>query len=343
MLTRVTTVAGLAVFALVTGAAPALADDGWGHTDCTQSPNPGCELRAGTGGGNSDGDQGKGRSPGHRGNSGDTDQSGGGGDRIVSGGANLAQCQYQLSDYQWPPPNGGPQPAAFVVPPGSGVVTAVPAVLHPPGAPVRARFAVASLRGTDVPPASGGWYIYRCTGPGLRDALYRPPVWIPNGPGAPPSPAELAQQARSQLRLPTPKIKTNPAGDQLVNLPTWLWADRGSWNPVSATAAVPGVSVTAVATPTSVTWSMGDGGSVTCTGPGSPFRPGGDPRSASPDCGYTYHASSAGRPGDAFPATATVHWTVTWSGAGQGGTFPNMTTSESVPFRVAESEGIATR
>ena len=40
--------------------------------------------------------------------------------------------------------------------------------------------------------------------------------------------------------------------------------------------------------------------------------------------------------------TATVNWTVTWSGAGQGGTFPNMTTSASVAFRVAESQGIAT-
>jgi hypothetical protein len=165
---------------------------------------------------------------------------------------------------------------------------------------------------------------------------------MPNGPGAQPSPAELAQQARSQLRLPTPKVKANPAGDQLVNLSTWLWLDRGGWGPVSATAEVPGVSVTAVATPTSVTWSMGDGGSVTCTGPGSPFPAGGDPKGTSPDCGYTYHTSSAGRPGDAFPVTATVNWTVTWSGAGQGGTFPNLTTSESVAFRVAESQGIAT-
>ncbi|MEV0675886.1 hypothetical protein AB0I60_05110 [Actinosynnema sp. NPDC050436] len=36
--------------------------------------------------------------------------------------------------------------------------------------------------------------------------------------------------------------------------------------------------------------------------------------------------------------TATVHWTVTWSGAGQGGTFPDMTTTGSAMFRVAESQ-----
>jgi hypothetical protein len=345
MLKHVTTIAGLAAFALIIGAAPALAD-GWGHTDCSQSANPGCELRAGTGGSNG-GNLG-GVSPGRHGssgngNSGSTDPSGGGGDRIIGEGANLAQCQYQLSDYQWPPPNSGPRPAAFVLPPESGAVSVEPAVFHPQGGPVMAQFAMVSLPLADAPGPSGAWYVYQCTGSGLRDGLYRPPVWMLNGPGASPSPAELAQQARSQLRLPAPKIKASPGGDQLVNLPTWLWLDRGSWGPVSATAAVPGVSVTAVAAATSMTWSMGDGGSVTCTGPGTPFPSGGDPRSASPVCGYTYHTSSAGRPGEAFPVTATVNWTVRWSGAGQGGTFPNLSTSATVPFRVAESEAITTR
>ncbi len=93
------------------------------------------------------------------------------------------------------------------------------------------------------------------------------------------SPAEIARLARSQLRLPTPTIAANPGGDQLVNLPTWMWLTSG-WESMSATASVPGVSVTAVATPTSVTWSMGDGVTVTCTGAGTPFRPGGDPKSA---------------------------------------------------------------
>jgi hypothetical protein len=347
MLKRTSTIVGLAVAVLVMGTAPVFADPGWGSAACSQYPTPGCELRAGTGGSNG-GNLG-GVSPGRHGssgngNSGSTDPSGGGGDRIVGEGANLAQCQYQLSDYQWPPPGGGPRPAAFVVPPEPGAVTTEPAVFHLQGEPVTAQVAMVSLQLADAPEPSGAWYVYKCTGPGLRDGVYRPPVWMPHGqPGASPSPAELAQQARSQLRLPAPKIKANPAGDQLVGLPTWLWLDRGSWGPVSATAAVPGVSVTAVATPTSVTWSMGDGGSVTCTGPGTPFPSGGDPKSASPVCGYTYHTSSAGRPGDAFPVTATVDWTVRWSGAGQGGTFPNITTSETLPFRVAESEAITTR
>ncbi|AXB46124.1 hypothetical protein H5411_33710 [Amycolatopsis echigonensis] len=346
MLKRLGVVAGLSAAVLVATAVPAFADGGWGFTDCSQYPNPGCELGAGKnprpGTGNQGNGNGKPSNPGQT-NPG-TGQANANGDTIIGGNNNLAQCGYERSDYQGPPP-GGAQPAAFHVPPKSGAVTAVPAVYRPQSAPATAQFAVAQPRFAQAQPPSGAWYVYKCTGPGFADALYRPPVWITDGQPGPvplPSPAELAAQARNQLRLPTPKIKANPAGDQLVSLPTWLWLDRSSWGDVSATASVPGVSVTAVARPTSVTWSMGDGGSVTCTGPGSPFPAGGDPKSASPDCGYTYKTSSAGQRADAFPVTATVNWTVTWSGAGQGGTFPNMTTSASVAFRVAESQGIAT-
>ncbi|MDF2258385.1 hypothetical protein [Streptantibioticus ferralitis] len=191
---------------------------------------------------------------------------------------------------------------------------------------------------------SGAWYVYKCTGQGVHDAVYRPPVWIQNGPqgGGParPSPAQLAQVARNQLGLPSPRIEANPAGEQLVNLPTWLWLDRGSWGPVSATASVPGVSVTATARPTSVTWTMGDGRTVTCKGPGTPFSASGSPKSSSPTCGYTYRSSSAGQPGQAYAVSATVHWTVTWSGAGQAGAFPDMTTTSNAAFRVAESQAL---
>lgn len=342
MLKHAVAAAALSATALVMISAPARADGGWGYTDCSQFPNPGCELGAGKPGSSPRPGQGNGNvRPGNPGQDGDADTGNvdPGGDQSVSGDANLAECQYVLSDYQGPPP-GGVQPAALAVPAHSEGTTAQLAVyqLQRQGTAVIPRFAQAE-------PQSGAWYVYKCTGPGVVDALYRPPVWIANGQlgSTPlPSPAELAAQARNQLRLPSPKIEANPTGDQLVSLPTWLWLEPTSWGDVSATASVPGVSVTAVARPTSVTWSMGDGNVLTCSGPGSPFPVGGDPKSASPDCGYTYRSSSAGQRADAYPVTATVSWTVTWSGAGQSGTFPNMTTSASAAFRVAESQGITT-
>jgi hypothetical protein len=197
-----------------------------------------------------------------------------------------------------------------------------------------------------TPGQSGAWYVWTCTTAGVADGLVHPPMWIPNGqqpPGAPalPSPVQIAQIARSQLRLPTPTIATNPAGEQLVTVPTWLWL-AGGWATMSATASVPGVTVTAVATPTSVTWSMGDGSAVTCTGAGTPFPAGGNPMAASPTCGYTYRMSSAGQPNQTFAVTATVHWSVTWSGAGQAGVFPDMTTQAAAAFPVAEAQALNT-
>ncbi|MPZ79678.1 MAG: hypothetical protein GEV28_04470 [Actinophytocola sp.] len=155
------------------------------------------------------------------------------------------------------------------------------------------------------------------------------------------TPAEVARLARSQLRLPTPDIAANPSSDQLVTLPTWLWLSSG-WEQQSATASVPGVSVTAVARPTSLVWFMGDGSTVMCRSGGTPFPAGGDPMAVSPDCGHIYRTSSAGQPNNAYPVSAAVHWSISWSGAGQSGTFPDMITTATAAFRVVESQAVNT-
>jgi hypothetical protein len=340
VLRRTGVVVGLSLVGLVGGSVPAFAD-GWGYSDCSQYPNPGCELAAGKGGNghhNGEGNHTQGQPRGNHGGGNPSDP-GSGGDTLLGGDQNLANCSYQRSDYH--PPSGATQTVAFIPPQrrGSGVAAAQFAMLIRP-----AQRAQTQPVAEPAPGQPGAWYVYQCSGSGFRDAVYRPPVWIPDGPraGAPPSPAQLAEQAHSQLRLPTLRILANPRGEQLVGLPTWLWLERGSWGEVSATAAVPGVSVTAVAHPRSVAWSMGDGTSFTCAGPGTPFAAGADPKSASPDCGYTYHWSSAGQPHQAYPVTATVHWTVTWSGAGQAGVFPDMTTTSATTFPVAESQAVTT-
>jgi hypothetical protein len=241
----------------------------------------------------------------------------------------LASCSYVKSDYQ--PPVGGVTTAAYTRPANSGGLTAQPVVFTRSAA--RAEV-MAQPAAAPAPGQQRAGYVWKCSTDGVTDGLYRPPVWIPDGqqPGAAqlPSPAELAAMARKQLRLPTPRIAANPAGEQLVNLPTWMWLSSG-WGSVSATAAVPGVSVT---------WAMGDGSTVICTGAGTPFRSRSDPKASSPDCGHTYRSSSASQAGQASPVTATVHWSVTWSGAGQGGTFPDITTTGNAAFRVAQAQAL---
>jgi hypothetical protein len=105
---------------------------------------------------------------------------------------------------------------------------------------------------------------------------------------------------------------------------------------------VPGESVTATATPVSVTWHPGDGSTVTCQGAGTPYTSADNP-AASPDCGHTYTSSSAGQPGGAFQATATITWDITWQGGGgAGGALPPLFTTATAAFRVAESQALTT-
>lgn len=188
-------------------------------------------------------------------------------------------------------------------------------------------------------PDSGGWYMEVCGTD--TSALGSPPQWIVNPP-EPVDPAVLARQASADLALPSPEIRANPdpGHDLLVQVPIWLWVDPSTWGARSATASVPGVSVTATARPTQVRWDMGDGATVTCTGPGTPWRAGTDPSAASPDCGHVYRTSSAGASGAAFAVRATVTWTVSWVGGGTDGTLPALTTTSTLTVRVAVSQAI---
>jgi hypothetical protein len=160
-----------------------------------------------------------------------------------------------------------------------------------------------------------------------------------------PAPGVLAALARQTLGLPSPVIRSSPAQAalQLTNLPTWLWINPAEWVPESKTATVPGESVTATATPVSVTWHPGHGSTVTCQGAGTPYTSGDNPAAASPDCGHTYTTSSAGQPGGAFQATATITWDITWQGVGgAGGALPPLFTTAVAAFRVAESQALNT-
>lgn len=213
-----------------------------------------------------------------------------------------------------------------------------------------------------VPPASmspadahvgeaGSWMLKRCSGPAM-DVMGRAPmptvgevVWVSKA--APLTPSVLAQAAYKQLKPPTPTLVLSPPNTrpELVGMPLWLSIPSATWAPVTASASAGGVSVTATATPVSMKWSMGDGGSVTCHGPGTPYPsdPSVHPPLLSPTCGYTYGRPSTEPQARSFPVTATVEWQVTWSGSGNsGGTLPNLRTSSGTKVQVAEVQALVT-
>lgn len=164
----------------------------------------------------------------------------------------------------------------------------------------------------------------------------------------PPDPAVLAAQAIGQLRVPPPSVGVSPDPDWLaVNFWTWLYTNDPG--PVSTTVELRGVSVTATASLSQVTWVMGEPVSlknanagisqVTCDGPG--VAPPANPRyDQPPPCGYMYKfRSTKERTGgtERWPVTATATWAVTWtSNTGASGADQLQSTSSTALVRVGE-------
>ncbi|MFG3323970.1 ATP/GTP-binding protein [Streptomyces sp. NPDC048171] len=143
-------------------------------------------------------------------------------------------------------------------------------------------------------------------------------VWVPDGEPAPAQPAidpeVLARRAVDSMRLDGPDVASpRPGGEYAVGVPMWLWVNQGenTYGPATATASAGDVTVTATAEVTSIRWTMGDGATVACAGPGTPYR-GSQSMADSPDCGHRYTRTSSGWPGERFPLTATSTWTITW-------------------------------
>ena len=228
------------------------------------------------------------------------------------------------------------------------------------GAPSDGGRIVSCSYNTVVGPSGGLTFAATCSNPSAANISFDPMgnvrfiVPVPGDPSAPgstaPAPAQpavtpevLARQAARYLPLPAPIIRTNPPADrdQLVNLPTWLWVDASSWGRRTATATVPGLSVTVVATPSTVTWRPGDGTVHVCHGPGTAYDPAHAPAAQQTACSYTYRRNSLGEPAGRYHMTATITWDVAWTttGAiGASGTLPPMARSGATELRVIEAE-----
>lgn len=126
-----------------------------------------------------------------------------------------------------------------------------------------------------------------------------------------------------------------PGSVGVVGLPVWMWAKNPqplTTGPYTQTASLGGVSITATAKLAATAWSMGDGQTVTCYGPGTPWDGTVNP---SPDCGYRYSRQSAGQPNDSYTVTALSEWLIDWNGGGQNGQI-NLERSSSTQIKIGE-------
>jgi len=134
-------------------------------------------------------------------------------------------------------------------------------------------------------------------------------------------------------------------------MPTWAWVPQSGWAPLTASATAGPVTATVTATPVRLEFSYQTSAATTvatsCRGPGTPYSDllatAEDPhlpvQAASPDCGWTWHESSADTPDQKYGVTAHVVYHVAWSvtGAAGGGDLGQLT-GQDTTFRVSVGE-----
>jgi hypothetical protein len=164
--------------------------------------------------------------------------------------------------------------------------------------------------------------------------LARPPVALDT----------ITARAVASMTIPKPVIAANPSltAPQMVHVPVWWWTEPSLWQTHTATATAGGLSITARATPHSITWDAGDGTTTVCNGPGTPWKPDTDPALPSPDCGHTYTTTSQRNPGGTFTLRAVATWDINWSGGGMSGTLPPITTTTTINVTVTELRAVIT-
>ncbi|WP_243274443.1 hypothetical protein [Streptomyces albus] len=168
-----------------------------------------------------------------------------------------------------------------------------------------------------------------------RESCTRLPFWVPNGERPKVenaiSPKILSALAYAKVTVPDTEVELNPKARQTVNLPTWVWLDKGTYKPLSVRASVDlggGEEIWARTTvkPASLKLSAGTEdaevhpSSGECPveadgGIGAPYKKGGGKRT--PPCGVTYLRATQGDA--AYPLEATLTWDASWEGSdGQG-------------------------
>lgn len=152
----------------------------------------------------------------------------------------------------------------------------------------------------------------------------------------------LAREAARSVVISSPLIQTSPKDRQLyVQIPTWLWIAGSWWHDYQATASTGRVTATVTAAPTSVSWTTGDGATISCDGPGRAWSPGLDDDDS--DCRHTYRHSTGSDGSGALPLRATVTFSLSWtSNIGAGGDLDPITRSSTVEVTVGEIQAIET-
>jgi hypothetical protein len=205
------------------------------------------------------------------------------------------------------------------------------------------------------PPSSlfwGGRYpegaIYDCVDPSSGPYSNGARFWLPDGADVGITPEQAAEAVVRRMDLRAADIgivpEDRPGSIGAVGAPVYMWTARGpaTFGPQTLTGSAGGITISATARVDRIVWNMGDGASVTCRTPGTPYedRYGFNP---SPDCGHRYTRTSAGQPGNAYPVTATSFWVVDWTGPGGSAGRITLDLTSRTSVQVGELQALVTR
>ncbi|MET9862742.1 hypothetical protein ABZY93_26270 [Streptomyces smyrnaeus] len=169
-----------------------------------------------------------------------------------------------------------------------------------------------------------------------RESCTRLPFWVKNGERPDDvenaiSPEILSKLAYAQITVPETRVELNPKDKQTVNLPTWVWLDKGRYRPLSVKASVDlggGEEIWArtTVTPDSLKLDPGtenatvhpESGECAIKGDGSigsPYKKGSGKKA--PPCGVTYLRATQG--GGTYTLSSTLTWKASWEGSDGAG------------------------
>ncbi|WP_223776330.1 hypothetical protein [Streptomyces sp. 135] len=164
-----------------------------------------------------------------------------------------------------------------------------------------------------------------------------------------PTPKILAEYAYNKVKVPKTEVELKPEGKSTVNLPTWVWLDKGEFEPVKVRAELPGTGIWAETTAKPVGLHLEPGTSDAETFPadgdcpadedggiGTPYTKGS--AKEDPPCGIKYLRATGGQ---SYEMKASITWEITWEGTGRaGGRLPNGTFEGTQDVTVQEIQSI---
>lgn len=171
---------------------------------------------------------------------------------------------------------------------------------------------------------------------------------VPKVPHAP-TPKMLAEYAYNKVEVPDTEIEVKPTAKSTVNLPTWIWLDKGKFQEVKVRAELPRTNLWAETTAKPVALHLDPGTDDATTFPasgdckinddgsiGTPYKNGDADKT--PPCGITYLHATNGTP---YHLKASITWQITWEGTGGArGNLPNGTFDTTQDMTVQEIQSV---